>query len=456
MSFVRSTEFVEEEIKIPKKIFLTKRGALYLFLSIFGAVLGIIIEFHLLVFLSYFGLILILIDYISISNFRLEELQVDRYIDKKALFAGQYTYIEVNVKNNSKVRLDQLIIQDTYPIEFEKTLGRTNVVCALNPQDTARFGYIVKAISRGVYRLGPFRVVIRSPFSLFFREDFIKKYDDLTIYPILERSEKMYYMAKTRKITKFFGAHRSRTKGVGTDFYGIREYTRFDDYRTIDWKASARTLKLMVREFIVEVPLTIYIMVDSSYSMGFGEPIQKLDYAIDATMFLAKFAVDNHDKVGLLVFSDAVHSYIPARADPRNLLLFQRELAKVIPEGGKDYVMAMKYLLENWRGTGLIILISDLEGNIESLMEAIRIARLRKNKVFILHYYTPYFEEKEEERSLLDKSVEAYVFDKYQKSRRDLSKELLKIGSYLITVSPKVFLPILLEEFTKKIGVGVR
>lgn len=451
-----SAEFKEIEIELPKDVFVNRKGVAVILLATASMLVGLIFDLLPILILSYFALLLIVLDYYVINSYNIEDIEVSRYVDRTALFQDQFTYIEVTAKNRSRVPLTHISLQDIYPSEFSEVAGKSSLVTAIDPRGKASFSYILRAEKRGIYRLGPIRILFYSPMGLFFREDFIKLYNEITVFPILERSEKMYYMAKAKRATMIFGAHRSKTKGPGTEYYGIREYTRYDDFRTIDWKASARALKLMVREFIIEVPLTIYIMIDSSYSMGLGTEISKLDYAVDVAMFLSKIAVDNHDKVGLLVFSDTVHSHIPARSDPKNLMLFQREFAKIVPEGGKNYMGAMRYLLENWRGNGLIVLLSDLEGDFNELIEAIKIARLRKNKVFILHLYTPYFEALTAEESIVDRGIEAYVFDRYEERRRELTKEVFKFGGYLITVSPSMILPVVLEEYARRMGIGGR
>ena len=131
-----------------------------------------------------------------------------------------------------------------------------------------------------------------------------------------------------------------------------------------------------------------------------------------------------------------------------------REFALAVPSGGKNYTEAIKYLLQNTRLSGLIIILSDFEGDKEDIVEAIKLARLHGHKVFGLHLYTPYFEDDTSEKDLLTKSAEAFVFDKYETTRREIMKEFVKRGGIMISVSPKMLFPLLLEQYIKAFRGG--
>ena len=448
------TKYIEPPKKISPRIHMSKLGGTLLVLGFILFWTGIYFHLFLTLILSYVLFIALLLDFRTILTTDISNIKIKRFIDKKTLYLDNFTYVEVHVSNESKTPLEYILIEDLFPTTLEHKIGLTSAIFSLSPNGEGSFAYIVQVKDRGITRIGPVRVLIRSPWSLFFIEKYIPAYDDLMVYPSMERSERMYYIAKSRRTAKALGMHRSKSVGAGTDFFGIREYTRYDDYKTIDWKASARMLKLMVKEFTIEVPLNIYIMIDSSFSMGYGKPISKLDYAIDIAMMLSKISIEQHDRVGLIIFSDTIHSYVRAKSDPYNINRMLREFALAVPQGGKNYTEAIKYLLENTRLSGLIILISDFEGDKEDIIEAIKLARLHGHKVFGLHLYTPYFEDDTSEKDLVMKSAEAYVFDKYEVTRRELTKEFVKRGGIMIGVSPKVLFPILLEQYIKAFRGG--
>ena len=455
MNQVRTkTKYLEPPKKISPKVHMSKIGGLLLVVGFTLFWIGLFAHMFLTLIFSYVIFLALLLDFRTILTVDISKIRIKRFIDKKTLYLDNFTYIEVQVSNESKKILEYILIEDLFPVSLEHKIGLTSAIFSLSPGASGSFSYIVQVKERGITRIGPVRTLIRSPWSLFFIEKYIPAYDDLMVYPSMERSEKMYYVAKSRRTAKVLGAHRSKSVGAGTDFFGIREYTRYDDYRTIDWKASARMLKLMVKEFTIEIPLNIYLLIDSSFSMGYGKPVSKLDYAIDIAMMLSKISIEQHDKVGLIIFSDTIHSYVPAKSDPHNINRMLREFALAVPSGGKNYTEAIKYLLENTRLSGLIIILSDFEGDKEDIVEAIKLARLHGHKVFGLHLYTPYFEDDTSEKDLLTKSAEAFVFDKYETTRREIMKEFVKRGGIMISVSPKMLFPLLLEQYIKAFRGG--
>ncbi len=112
----------------------------------------------------------------------------------------------------------------------------------------------------------------------------------------------------------FAGDYHSAFHGRGIEFSQVREYQPGDDIRTIDWNVTARTGLPHVKEFIEERDLTVIIAVDVSGSMAFGSvDWRKCDIAAELAAVFAFSAVENSDRVGLLLFSDSVRRFLPPR-----------------------------------------------------------------------------------------------------------------------------------------------
>jgi len=112
----------------------------------------------------------------------------------------------------------------------------------------------------------------------------------------------------------FAGDYHSAFHGRGIEFSQVREYQPGDDVRAIDWNVTARTGLPHVKEFIEERDLTVLVAVDVSGSMGFGSvDWRKCDIAAELTAVFAFSAVENSDRVGLLLFADGVRRFIPPR-----------------------------------------------------------------------------------------------------------------------------------------------
>ena len=123
------------------------------------------------------------------------------------------------------------------------------------------------------------------------------------------------------------GAYLSVFKGRGMEFDEVRPYVPGDDVRSIDWNVTARTGEPHVKRFVEERELTVMLLVDVSASQDFGSGRRsKLEAAVELSALLAMSAVENGDKVGLLLFHGGADLYIPPRKGGKHALRVVREV----------------------------------------------------------------------------------------------------------------------------------
>jgi len=157
------------------------------------------------------------------------------------------------------------------------------------------------------------------------------------------------------------GEYQSVFKGRGMAFDEVREYQPGDDVRTIDWNVTARTGHPYVKRYIEERELTVLFLVDFSASGLFGS-IEKLkrEVAAEFCALLAFSAIKNNDKVGLILFTDAVELFIPPKKGAAHVLRLIRELLAFSPQRKKtDIGSALDYLGRVMGRRGVVFLISD-------------------------------------------------------------------------------------------------
>ena len=157
------------------------------------------------------------------------------------------------------------------------------------------------------------------------------------------------------------GDSRSAIKGSGFEFDQIREYNFGDDIRFIDWKASARTNKLLVKQYIEERSRTIFLVVDVSQSSSFGSgSCNKYDRIAELASVLALVAQHGKDHVGLLLFSDKVEEYIPAGSSLHHIHRIMERMLSCVPKQSKtDISAALQHLLAIKKSDAIVFLISD-------------------------------------------------------------------------------------------------
>ncbi len=160
---------------------------------------------------------------------------------------------------------------------------------------------------------------------------------------------------------EFGGEYHSSFKGQGIDFQDIREYSHGDEVRSIDWNTTARTGTPHVKQFVEERELTVYLAVDISPSGEYGSRRHsRRRVAANAAAVFAFSAVQNGDKVGLVLFSDEVELFVPPRKGTAHTLRLLREILFRQPgSGGSDPGAALDLLLDRHHRHALVLLVSD-------------------------------------------------------------------------------------------------
>jgi len=168
---------------------------------------------------------------------------------------------------------------------------------------------------------------------------------------------------KTRKLSSniFGGEYHSAFKGRGMTFSEVRNYQFGDDVRTIDWNVTARYNEPFVKIFEEERELTLMLMVDVSNSALFGtNNALKKNIITEISATLAFSALQNNDKVGLILFSDQVELYIPPSKGKTHVLRIIRELIEFKPLSKKtDIKVALEFLTRILKKKSITFILSD-------------------------------------------------------------------------------------------------
>jgi uncharacterized protein (DUF58 family) len=159
------------------------------------------------------------------------------------------------------------------------------------------------------------------------------------------------------------GAYSSAFKGKGMEFAEVREYLPGDDIRSIDWNVTARMGHPYTKKFVEERELTVMLVVDASSSGEFGSKNEmKGEVMATISALLAFSAIQNNDRVGLLIFTSRIEKFIPPAKGKTHVLRVIRELIYFKPEErGTDLGLALEYLNKILNRRAVVFLISDFE-----------------------------------------------------------------------------------------------
>ncbi|MFQ5490187.1 MAG: DUF58 domain-containing protein [Phycisphaerae bacterium] len=180
------------------------------------------------------------------------------------------------------------------------------------------------------------------------------------------------------------GQYNTTFRGRGMEFEEVRPYQIGDDVRTIDWNVSARYAEPFVKVFREERELTVMLLVDVSGSHQFGTHRQlKRDLAAEVCATLAFSAIRNNDKVGLILFSNRVEKFVPAKKGRRHVLRVIRELLFHEPAGqGTNLALALEHLNRVTTRKSVVFLVSDFQD--QGFEQPLRVARRRHDLIPVI------------------------------------------------------------------------
>lgn len=195
---------------------------------------------------------------------------------------------------------------------------------------------------------------------------------------------------KTRGLSNqiFSGEYHAAFKGRGMAFSENREYQHGDEVRTIDWNVTARMGRPFVKVFEEERELTAMILVDVSASENVGtKGMLKRHLIAELTAVLAFSAIQNNDKIGVVLFSDRVEKFIPPKKGKSHILRIIRELLNFEPVGqGTNISVALDYLNSVQKRRAIVFVLSDFMD--AGFQDSLQIAR-RKHDMVALHVADP-------------------------------------------------------------------
>jgi uncharacterized protein (DUF58 family) len=198
---------------------------------------------------------------------------------------------------------------------------------------------------------------------------------------------------KARTVVEGFlaGLHRSPYKGFSVEFAEYRQYLPGDDLNTLDWKVYARSDRHYVKKFEEETNLDCHLLLDVSASMGYtgAAPMSKVEYGSVLAASLALLMNRQRDATGLIAFDDRIRFRLPAGARAGHLHALLLALEKMEPGSQSNVARPLQQLAEALVKRSLVVLISDLLDDPESVIKGLRYLRFRGSDVIVFQVLDP-------------------------------------------------------------------
>ncbi|MBV9749174.1 MAG: DUF58 domain-containing protein, partial [Acetobacteraceae bacterium] len=301
---------------------------------------------------------------------------------------------------------------------------------------------------RGLFTWGALRLRYGSLLGLWERAALVPAEQAVRVYPKVEGLERYDLLARADELP---GEHAVRVRGVAWEFDSLREFVNGDDTRLMDWKATARRQKLIVRQQRAERNQSVIVLVDSGRLMTAEENgVSKLDHAVNAALLLAHVALSRGDRVGLCTFSQQVHSWVVPRPRAGQLRLISEALYDL---GGdfteSDHARCLRQLaLRHGKRALLVVLTDFVDAETAADMVAAVGHAARRHVVLFTAFNDPFVEEAarlrpRDEPEGFRKTVALGLL----RERREVLERLRQMGAQVIDAAPGAVTPALLNKY---------
>lgn len=369
------------------------------------------------------------------------------YLNKNGFFARRDMYDKLSNGDDNTISIylenkylfkARLTVIDELPFQFQSrnTAFRLSVEAGRNKT----LEYIVKPVKRGEYHFGAINVYVKSPIGFIEKRYRFSQDMMVPVYPSFMQMRKYELYAISNRLVDT-GLKKIRRIGTNMEFDQIKEYVAGDDYRTVNWKATARKGKLMVNQYQDEKSQQVYSVIDMGRVMRMPfEGLSLLDYAINSSLVISNIAMLKSDKAGIVTFADKVQAILPANRKAGHLskilqLLYNQKTGYL----ESDYENLYIHIKTQISQRSLLLLYTNFE-SLSGLQRQLKyLRRLAKDHLLVVIFF-----ENTELRSYMDAPAatvqEIYdktVAEKFVYEKKLIVRELEKYGIHTVLTAPQ-------------------
>ncbi len=376
-----------------------------------------------------------MVDFLLLFNQK-DGILAQRILPEK-LSNGDENPIKVDIKNNYSFKISTKII-DEIPFQFQKRdfLIRKEIASGRNTY----FQYTLEPKERGEYNFGSLNVYAASPIGFVSKRYRFQKDANLAAYPSFIHLRKYELMALQSEFL-LGGIKRIRKLGHTMEFEQIKDYVPGDDIRTINWKATSKTNRLMVNQFQDEKSQRIFMLIDTGRTMKMPfKELSLLDYSINATMALSHIILKKGDRAGMMTFSKKTENKIAAENKSGQLKKISESLYNIktnfFESDFNRLYQDVKYSINQ---RSLILLFTNFE-TLDGLNRQLKYLRgIAKNHLLVVVFF-----KNSELQTLIHRNPESMqdiydeiIAEKFEFEKKLIIQELRKYGIYTVYTLPE-------------------
>ncbi|KUJ50277.1 DUF58 domain-containing protein [Chryseobacterium sp. JAH] len=404
-------------------------GILYVFAFFFPGLMMVGHITLLLVFLA------AMVDYLLL--FREKDGVLAQRILPEKLSNGDENPVKVDIKNNYSFKINTKVI-DEIPFQFQKR--DFLIEKQIEPGKNALFQYILEPKERGEYNFGALNIFASSPLGFMSKRFTFQRDAFLPAYPSFIHLRKYELMALQNEFL-LGGIKKIRKLGHTMEFEQIKEYIPGDDVRTINWKATSKTNRLMVNQFQDEKAQRVFMLIDKGRTMKMPfKELSLLDYSINATMALSHIILKKGDRAGMMTFSKKTENKVAADNKSGQLRKISESLYNIKTDFFEsDFNRLYQDVKYSLNQRSLVLLFTNFE-TLDALNRQMKYLRgIAKNHLLVVVFF-----KNSELQTLLHKNPESMqeiydevIAEKFEFEKKLIIQELRKYGIYSVYTLPE-------------------
>jgi len=350
---------------------------------------------------------------------------------------GDLNAIQIDIENDYPFAVSTEII-DEVPIQFQFRKNTTHL--SLKANEKRAFTYDLRPTKRGSYEFNTINIFVSSFIGIVSRRYTINSKVAVPVYPSYIQMHKYELLAISNRLV-MAGIKKIRRIGHNFEFEQIRDYVQGDDFRTINWRATARRNELMVNQFQDEKSQQVYSIIDKGRVMKMPfDGLSLMDYAINASLVISNIAIKKYDKAGIITFTEEKASILQANRKPyqmgKILELLYRQKTRYLESNFELLFTAIRHQIKQ---RSLLLFYTNFE-SLTSLHRRLPFFRkLAKNHLLVVVFF-----ENTELHALTESSPEDLeqvyiktIAEKMLYEKKQIAAELLKYGIQSILTPPK-------------------
>ncbi|MDG2384379.1 MAG: DUF58 domain-containing protein [Pirellulaceae bacterium] len=320
--------------------------------------LGLLLKQDAFLFVLTIDLVFVVVAMIDLMLLpRVSDLSVTRSCQRVASLEQKHP-VSITITNRSQSSY-AIKVKDDVPEGFNAAPEQLDVI--VGPSSRTTVSYEMRAVGRGAFQLQSVYLMLRSRLGLWQKPINFNIESTIHVYPDMKQLSEYALLARTNRLS-LLGVRRTRRIGQDNEFERLRDYTHDDNYKHIDWRSTARRNKLTVKDFQTNQSQRVIFLLDCGRMMtNQAGGLSLLDHSLNAMLMMSYVALERGDTVGLLTFSDQIHSFVPprgGRSQMNHLLHASFDRFPTLVES--RYKEAFLYLSARCRKRSLVVLITNL------------------------------------------------------------------------------------------------